>query len=270
NYCEVLQYLWDFGDGNVASTSAANTTHQYASSGSYTVTVTMYTQSVGGQMCSDSYSQTVVVTSCQDACDDCNLSLFELVAEFDADCEGLFTVAMTYNPTYCEVGDFVWDFGDGSQPFTSPYQSLAFYNYAEPGVYPICVTMHATTIPGGSPCTASYCDMVEVPACSPANGQRTASNANTPLAEELELLQNQNITFFPNPVQAGSQLTITIPEGVRTLELRDLAGRLLGSHSLPGQGVQQLSVPDELAAGIYLLSSPDGGIAPTRIVVSHP
>lgn len=65
--------------------------------------------------------------------------------------------------------------------------------------------------------------------------------------------QNLNaINLFPNPVKAGSSLTIQAPEQAQ-VHLIDLKGRKITSITTTANGTVQFEIPGELSGGTYIL-----------------
>ncbi|MCB9186528.1 MAG: PKD domain-containing protein, partial [Flavobacteriales bacterium] len=107
----ITDYSWDFGDSN--SSILANPSHTYASSGSYTVVLTV----TNGDGCVDTHTATVVVNA-----------LPNVDFSFSNICEG--TSATFANSS--SAGSYNWDFGDGnSSTLTSPshvYNAFGTYD----------------------------------------------------------------------------------------------------------------------------------------------
>jgi PKD repeat protein len=113
----VIQWNWDFGDGNTSS--AQNPTHTYGSDGNYTVTLTAFDDSTE----IDSYSQTISVSATnQPPTASFTWSATNLSVDFtdqSADPDGFLT-------------NWSWNFGDGSgsnqQNPSHTYGSAGTYN----------------------------------------------------------------------------------------------------------------------------------------------
>lgn len=102
NIGDQTEFMWDFGDGNTST--EANPSHQYSTSGDYTVCLTI-TDFIQGQSCSDTQCQTVTVDA------------------FIVECSANFTIetndegVVTFNPS-SESDYYYWDFGDNSPTST--------------------------------------------------------------------------------------------------------------------------------------------------------
>ena len=119
----VTSYLWDFGDGS--NSGEQNPLHTYATSGDYTVTLTV--SSIDGQ--SDSQMQQITIAAA-------------LQANFSAQVTDL-SVQFTDESTG-PVATYFWDFGDGSNSQEQHPQ----HAYAADGTYNVTLTISASD--GGS------------------------------------------------------------------------------------------------------------------------
>lgn len=93
----ITSYLWDFGDSSASAVQ--NPTHVYPVTGSYTVTLTAFTND-----CSDSYSNSILVTNNIDVA---------ITYDPPHPCTGLpvsFSDASSYTPS----AEHYWYFGDGN------------------------------------------------------------------------------------------------------------------------------------------------------------
>ena len=126
-------YLWDFGDGFLATT--ANPVHTFSSDGTYNVCLTVTNSCGTDSMCSN---VTVTLGGCNNT-----------VAAFDTISVDLTTV---FTDLSTDATSWSWDFGDGGN---SSVQNPV-YTYAAAGTYNVCLI---TT----NPCSSdSICMMVTV------------------------------------------------------------------------------------------------------------
>ncbi|MFI5172273.1 MAG: PKD domain-containing protein, partial [Chitinophagales bacterium] len=140
---DVIEYHWDFGDGSTSSD--ANPIHTYGPPGTYHVCLTVYFD--GG--CIFVFCDDVLIVG--DA--DCT-AMWEII-------DGDSTLIHFYgwvDPEPDEV-TYAWDFGDGTfyTETTTGGPSDPWHEYAEPGVYFVCLTI--TT---GDGCVDYYCNEIEV------------------------------------------------------------------------------------------------------------
>ncbi|MFN4234062.1 MAG: PKD domain-containing protein [Bacteroidia bacterium] len=121
---QIDSYLWNFGDGN--NTTAQNPTHTYGSPGNYNVTLIVST--IEG--CSDSITQSINVYDAP-------------VADFETDsvCLGVAILFnnLTSNPLHGNIGNYWWDFGDGSPINTSNWSPNYMYNQS--GVFNVSLVV---------------------------------------------------------------------------------------------------------------------------------
>ena len=140
-----FQYYWDFGDGNVSSSTDPN--HTYSTGGTYLVCLTaIYNDSIN--FCSDTacYNVTVVDSSGGSSCNaDFSFSTSGSNAYFTNSSAGSFLF-------------YSWDFGDGS---TSNDENPS-NSYTVSGDYLVCLTIWDSI----SSCTSTHCDTVSIVADS--------------------------------------------------------------------------------------------------------
>jgi len=145
----ITGWFWDFGDGNTSNN--ANPTHVYNNPGLYNACLTIFT--------SDSCSS----TSCTQVQSNGNGS--QCAADFNWSYNGNSVVFMdlsTASPG--SVNSWYWDFGDGN----SSTQANPSHNYAQGGLYNVCLTIQTTDScfsttcynvqanAGGTGCQASF------------------------------------------------------------------------------------------------------------------
>lgn len=136
-----LSYTWNFGDAS-AEVNAIDTTHVYATTGPFTVTLS---DTIFGwtSFCADASFQTLSGGP---------------APSFGSNASGLsvaFTDGTTGSPS-----SWFWDFGDGN---TSTLQSPN-HSYASTGTYTVCLTVNDGT------CTDSTCSSVSVTGTPPTTG----------------------------------------------------------------------------------------------------
>ncbi|HEY1645056.1 MAG TPA: PKD domain-containing protein, partial [Candidatus Saccharimonadales bacterium] len=128
-------YRWNFGDGGVSH--VANPTHNYSSSGTYTVCLTIQNSATG---CLDSVCHSVTISQC--------------LASFDTSVTNL---VLTSTSTSIGVGvntTYNWTFGDKD---TSHRQNPS-HKYKTFGTYNVCLTITDTV----SGCTSTTCEKVKI------------------------------------------------------------------------------------------------------------
>ncbi|MEM6271303.1 MAG: PKD domain-containing protein [Bacteroidota bacterium] len=129
---------WNFGDGNVSTTSSP--THTYAQNGSYLVTLTLYD---GVNIC-DAFSDQVVISS-------------NCTADFSAVPASSNNLQISFSDysysTTGSVTSWLWDFGDGNtNSATNP-----IHTYSASGSYTACLTISTS-----DNCVEQYCDNIAV------------------------------------------------------------------------------------------------------------
>ena len=144
---QITGYFWDFGDGTTST--SANPSHTYASSGTYVVCLTVYGNN-GYESCVEKFCKEITV-NCIKPCP-CDLKPFFNFSE--TNCVVTFSDQTTHNKC-TSLTNWYWDFGDGT---TSTLQNPV-HTYASPGVYTVCLTVEGTN--GTTECKKTYCMQVE-------------------------------------------------------------------------------------------------------------
>lgn len=134
----VVNWWWDFGDGNTANIQ--NPVHTYSAPGAYHVGLTIFT----ADSCTSTFDDYVYAG---------DSLIFNCYAHFfmlpDSNTYGF----SFFDNSTISTSNWLWDFGDGT---TSTAQNPS-HVYANPGVYSVCLTI--TTLNG---CTSTYCELAFV------------------------------------------------------------------------------------------------------------
>lgn len=219
-----VSWLWDFGDGNLATVQ--NATHTYSAAGTYTVCLTV-TDTCGTD------SSCASVTVCPNP-----VALFTPTANF-------LTVNFTDNTSGTPTS-WNWDFGDGN---TSTSQNPS-HTYATDGAYTVCLDV--TDNCG----TSSYCDTILICAeLVPAFNFTTNGNGLTYTFTDLTL---------GNPLSwqwdFGDGNFATVQNPTHTFAASSLANVCLSVTNMCGesdticQNLNILVVEDDFAALHFTLS----------------
>lgn len=169
-------YIWDFGDGDLATSQKP--THTYNSSGTYTATL-----SVTGPGGSNSTSKTITVSQS---------SYSAPVANFT--CDVMTGIApLTVNFTSTSTGTitaFLWDFGDGG---TSTIQNPS-HLFSNAGNYTVILTV---TGPGGSNSMSKTITVTQSSSSTPVASFTTdVSSGAAPLTVNFTSTSTGNITSY--------------------------------------------------------------------------
>ncbi len=158
-------YVWDFGDGTVSTTYAANTTYQYAVVDSYQVCLTVIDSSIN---CTATDCELIYVNTVPNTC----------VANFDY--QTTFTGALAFfNTSQAPAGAVAtWDMGDGTVMTGNNF----VYSYNSTGTYQVC--MYISNPATG--CQDSICKNVFYQAAQSCNASFAAIQTTT----------NGDFTFF--------------------------------------------------------------------------
>jgi PKD repeat protein len=265
------ELIVDWGDAQVDTFTPQNIpnlpatiNHTYATPGNYAICFTHSNASLG---CSNTYCDTVAVSGSSNPSIICN-------AEFIVDTvNSLQGNVVLWNTSYAidASGQLVsnisysWDFGDGT---TSNLQ-FPTHNYANPGIYPVCVTITAivppTALSPGDTCVSTFCDTLGVD----ANGNLIYKGVATgwtlrvldPNSIGIEEKALGNIKTYPNPV--NDVLKIDLPldlEAEVELSIFSMSGALLKQETAEvGTNSYEIDVAN-LPSGLYMMQMRISGI----------
>lgn len=133
------------------------------------------------------------------------------------------------------------------------------FNNGVPGVYKVEVTLKKglnsidiTPFTGDAP----FIDKIKLEK-APIAGQniRVLETSNTSFEIEKRV---EEFRVYPNPVQAGSPITLEIPvlfdqPGVAQVQITDLKGKLIHSQVISEGSIQELGLNQSLARGMYII-----------------
>jgi len=138
---DVVQWLWDFGNGNTATTMQA--THVYSVVGTYNVCLTITT----ANGCQHTTCQEVVITGLTPQCN----------AQFIYETSGL-NAYMNANPSTANgtIIGWQWNYGDGAGT-GSAGAAQTNHTYAAAGTYNVCLTIWTA-----NECESTYCSNITV------------------------------------------------------------------------------------------------------------
>lgn len=210
-------YVWNFGDGNTSS--SANPSHTYASSGTYYVCLT---------------------ASINDSITNCSDSICYYVTVMDSSgCDASFfaTSGIGYaNFTNTSTGSSLfhsWTFGDGGT--SSAVNPM--HTYSSTGTYLVCLTI--TSMDSLAPCTGTYCDSVYISVDSSSVGLNTND-----LTEFI---------LFPNP--ASEIVNVRFDNSISgVVEILDLVGRVMVTKEIENDTAFTVS---DFPSGVYLVKVTD-------------
>ena len=234
----------DYGDGNIDYNIGSTVNHTYSTAGTYYVCVTVSeTDSVGSVLCTDTYCDSVTVTSGTMPC--------------QADFQAIRDTGVISNPIGIWSSDvfyfmdlstpvnmiqsWQWDMGDnGAGQYlqnTSSTSQMPVYEFDTNGVYNVCLTI--VTI--GGQCTSTTCDSVDF---SMMQGQTAV--------EEISAFDGLNL--YPNP--ANDKITINLisnTSGDLSIRLVNMMGQTLSYEDITifsGAINHSLDV-SKIANGVY-------------------
>ncbi|UAY51015.1 PKD domain-containing protein [Ferruginibacter albus] len=126
----IVSYTWDFGDGDTATTTTIDTTHNYSTPGNYLPKV--FANDISGCKIPAIGTDSIHITKSN-------------VSFFTSDSAACLASAVHFSDATTSTGNIIsyhWDFGDG----TASVQQNPIHTYASTGTYSIKLTV--TTIEG--------------------------------------------------------------------------------------------------------------------------
>ena len=246
-----LNFVWDFGNGNVSSSS--NPTFTFAN-GYHLVCVT-----ADSGNCSFTYCDTIMVTTnngnptgpCANLTTDINIT------QSINDPFLLWMQPVINGAAANAAFTFVWDFGDN----TGAMSGAPLHTYNSFGSYVVCL-MALDTMNG---CVSTFCDTITVD--SSGNFSRNATKPgftinmlppviNYYTATDKVEENAMTINLFPNPANHVVNLAISSEEAINgTVSILDVTGKVAYMNNLNvAAGQEQVSLPvDQLPSGVYLV-----------------
>jgi Secretion system C-terminal sorting domain/PKD domain len=173
---------------------------------------------------------------------------------YDDTLNGYLDTSGTYYGVNLSTGNYgsniEWSFGDGTTS-TDPYPS---HNYAQPGIYIVCLTVG---VPGTS-CYSTYCDSSFYVSRAMINMSHlviTGASGIKPVSN------NMDISVYPNP--AENELNILSTYRIETQKIFNITGQLVFESR---EQTNKMDV-SHLAAGVYVLQlSANGSISRVKFV----
>ena len=154
----ITRSLWDFGDG--AFSEESNPTHVFPWPGSYSVCLSVFSDTLGFY-CFDTYCLDVEI-------------VYSLSSNFSFTLDTISGLINNYYFTDISIGNadtWLWDFGDGN---VSTLQNTT-HQYSEPGEYEVCLEV-SRSFPNNVTYTDTYCQTIKTPSYFDFGGQVFINN----------------------------------------------------------------------------------------------
>lgn len=240
NACtQVLQYYWDFGDGNISHQQ--NPVHTYAANGSYQVCLTVEGTD-GNTHCKNTICYTVDIRDCK-GCDCKAEANFLGVFGIQDPCTVFFNDLSSTNEC-TRITDYKWDFGDG----TTSALSNPSHTFPGDGIYQVCLTVIANN--GLERCEHTFCKEIKIDGC------RGIIKKGSTTSDELN---DFGASIFPNPFSSNFSVQFTNPtEQNIEVSLLNSSGKqialLMNENRAAGEHTLNFSANElQLAQGVYLV-----------------
>ena len=190
--CEIVDYVWDFGDGTVIESTSSNVFHMYDNIpsnalGVRKVCVTIRMRDAQGRLFEKKICQNVGITSCDETTECLGCDVEASLSTNHLGCINEYTVNVTHHGQ-CEILGYGWNFGDDQVSYvsTSPFMAHK-YDDIPPNVLAyaeVCVTIIMRD-PFGEICHKRICQPVslgrceDTPPCTGCEVQGSISATNT-------------------------------------------------------------------------------------------
>lgn len=226
-------YSWTFGDGNTST--QANPTYTYASSGTYNACLTV--SSTIDPACSATYCNAVTVGNF------CNAH-FTVVMDSTV---SIYTYLIYDNSTSNNaINSYLWDFGDGTT------STLQYPNHTYANSTPLLICLTITTVNG---CSSMYCDSIH-----PGHGINhtvSVTVVNTTTGINVINSNAETLNNYPNPFTNNTTIAYSLSHSSPVdLYIMDVLGNKVAilENGIKSNGTYQLDFDGSaLASGIYLL-----------------
>lgn len=248
----IINYQWDFGDGNALNGATSNPIHNYANPGTYAVCLTI-TAVLGADTCSSTYCDSAIFVPA--GAGGGNPNPITCAASYMVDTlnSGLFQNQLIIWESSYSNGNIIsysWDFGDGTI-INTRYPS---HTYATTGVYPVCLTIVAIDSAGVDTCSSTFCDSIGFD----ANGNLVYKEGQNGFTINVidpstvgveELLLNESLAMYPNPASEKVNLSWDEALAVDEISVYTISGQQIRNLKVEGSKAQITN----LAAGAYLV-----------------
>lgn len=240
--------VWNYGDGDTAMGN--NLYHTYASPGTYQVCLQLSVYDASQQLvCTSNTCKSISVNA--PAGPFCQASyIVDTVNSLGGNVYIWNTATPAYNdPSYST--SFSWDFGDGS----SSSQPFPTHNYANPGVYAVCLTITSADS-ASNICTDTHCDTLGVDSLGHLiykNATGFTLNVLDPNSIGLDENEISKVGIYPNPAGDFVKVDMANLKGELNWSIRDLKGSLV-KRGTTGAGEDYRIDVASLRPGLYLIS----------------
>ena len=235
------EYTWDFGDNSTTS-NQASPTHTYTSSGTYTVSLTLF-DSLNN--CTAVVADSVVISLAGNA--PCQASY-----TIALDSSTQFNVILFNTSTNASSHVYHWDFGDG----TTGSGRTPIHTYQSFGSYEVCLTITDTVLRCD---TTVFCDTVGMDSLGNLKagfGIEVRDPILVSIDEQKDDFASLNI--FPNPATNKINLDLNGISDPLNIRIMDLSGRiLLDRKNNPGGKIESFDI-SQFNRGIYFMLLDNG------------
>jgi hypothetical protein len=198
-------------------------THTYAAAGTYNVCLTIVGIDSNSTTCTDDTCMQISVASAGGCVANSNFN-FNTTANSVA-------FSNTSTCTSCVSSTYNWDFGDG----TSSILPNPVHTYTATGNFTVCLTLNGTTATMQT-CNDSLCRGVFINSLG------------------INDVNKYQLSIYPNPAKTMVWITLPTAMSVESIEIIDLAGRILKSEIINSTSTGNIPVDiQHLSKGAYML-----------------
>jgi PKD repeat protein len=209
---------WTMGDGMII-TNNLYPAYTYAAPGTYTVTLTIYSNYDFN--CFATYTEVITVTDCS------------LTADYTYTQDNL---TMTFNSAFNPLDVLIeWDFGDGN---TQTGVASVAHEYAAWGTYTVCLTVTEISDPT---CTSQVCNDVVVQ------------------EQGIDDAGSGDLTWFPNPVGNTLYISSDGPVTHALYQIYNTLGQMVMTGTIDDVQTAELNVSALTKGSYYFVLSGNNG-----------
>lgn len=239
-----IVYDWNFGDGNIITTSTPTVTYTYANNGNYNVSVCP----IDSCAPSVSYSCDVVSVTVSNASNPPTFTCSASMNIWTDSLSGSGNYVYTYsylpsNANPIQYNWYVWGTTYPSGTYSTSATGSSPVFTLSPGTYSICVQMILLNQAGTDTCVAWACATV-----SDTVNNISVYKLGTTSVEFLK--QYENVSIYPNPAKDYVYLKFTQNTNAN-IRIIDISGRVIQEEQMSGNS-KNINISN-LQNGIYYI-----------------
>ena len=233
---QITAWTWNFGDGE--GSAEQNPTHEFAATGEYTVSLTIFTQN-----CTSTFEQIVYIEESSNNGDDCQAFFFPI---FDGSLDVEFFDLSRPTPS-----NWAWEFGDGA----TSTEANPTHLFSDTGVFTVTLFINA-----GDSCQSAFAMdiyLYEVQSGDKKDTQYAgeilqghAVQTTTTAINNIE--KNATISIYPNPVVDILKVDLGEANNNANISIFNTNGQLVFSSDVENSRNFEINTQD-FPNGLYIM-----------------